>query len=76
MSEGVWAGTAVVGPGLRGGMGPTGILAWADSRMSVPGSRNQWSFGNVRVYRPCPSAVELETPSPELWDAQEEKSGL
>lgn len=55
---------------------PQGFWLGPGSRKTVPGSGNQWPFGKGRVSGPCPCAVELETPSPELQDGQKERRGV
>lgn len=65
-SGSLWAGTAVVGLGLRRGSGPTGLRAGTEQQGTVLGSGNQWSLGKGRLSGP----LAVESPSPELrcWE--------
>lgn len=55
---------------------PHGFWLEPGSREPVPRSENQWSFGEGRVSRLYPFAVELGKPSPERLGALEEGRGL
>lgn len=64
-SQGLWAGTDSEAGAARS-LRPTGIRAAAGQQGDWTGSGNQWACRKGRLSRPCPFAVKLEMPSPEL----------